>query len=159
MQSRLRQEQLWVLGSRHILTRCVLVIVSLMGHVAIWGCVPDIRESFKIKSWKSRCQRGLSRFISHYLFFCVFSCTRCRFSSKLGVCGPRRQEELWNKALCVLPRKTSDWLEERLTLQWTKAVSMHGDTSIFSCTGHGVCLYTQCNVSGTWVSKSICNSS
>lgn len=129
-----------VFSSRQVLTRHVQVIVSLMGHIATGGCLPNIRQNFRIKSCKSCCQRGVSRCISLCLFFCVYSCTRHRFSSKLGVCAPRRQEQLWNKVVSVLPRKTSDKLERRLTLQWTNAVSMHGDTSIFSCIGHGVCL-------------------
>lgn len=59
--------------------------------------------------------------------------------------------------LCVCFPEKPLKLERRFTLQCTKAVSMHGDASIFSCTGHGICLYRHCNVSGTWVSKSIYN--
>lgn len=105
MQSRLRQEQLSVLGSRQVLRRHALVTVNLMGHVATWGCLPNIRENVRIKSCKSCCQGGLSRCVSHYFFFCLYSCTRCMLSSKLGVCTPRRQEELWNKAVCGASQK------------------------------------------------------
>lgn len=111
MQGSLRQEHLWVSGSRHTLTGRVLFIVSLMGHVTIGDCLPNIRENFRIKSCKSCCRRGLSRYVSHYLFFCVYSCTRCRFSSKLGVYAPRRKEGLWSKAVCASQKNL--WLTRK----------------------------------------------
>lgn len=116
VQSNLRQEQLLALGFRQVLARHVLIIVGLMGHIVIWGCLLSIREKFRRKTCKRRCRCGLSRCLSYHLFSCLCSWAGHTYSSKptahLVFMHQRGTER--TKLGVVVPRTTSGKLERRL---------------------------------------------